>query len=49
MVRAGRLPEGLREALFLRPKVFSTLLSQLKDAPEATLRRVAKEVKDGEW
>lgn len=49
MVRAGRLPDGLREALFLRPKMFSTLLGQLKDAPDETLRRVAKEVRDGDW
>jgi len=32
-----------------RPQLFSQLLRQLRDAPDAAVLRVVREVRDGEW
>jgi len=49
MVMAGHMPEGLRDIIMERPKLFATLIRQLKGAPKNALLRVVREVKDGEW
>lgn len=46
---AGRVSSELQEVIRKRPKVFSELIRQLKDAPDHALLRVVREVRDGNW
>jgi transcriptional regulator with XRE-family HTH domain len=49
MAMAGRMPEGLQEIIAEHPKLFATLIRQLKGLPKDALLRVVREVKDGDW
>ena len=46
---AGKVSADLRAVILKRPKLFATLLRELKDAPDHALLRVVREVRDGEW
>jgi hypothetical protein len=46
---AGRVSKSLQEVIIKRPKLFGTLIRQLKDVPEHAILRVVREVRDGDW
>jgi HTH-type transcriptional regulator, competence development regulator len=46
---AGKVSEELLSIIRRRPKLFSELLRQLKDAPEQAVLRLVREVRDGDW
>lgn len=46
---AGRMSEGLLEAVKRHPEEFVTLLKALQKAPKQTLVRAARAVRDGDW
>ena len=46
---AGKVGTELQEIIRRRPKLFSDLIRELKDMPEAAILRVVREVRDGEW
>jgi len=46
---AGKVSADLREVIVKRPKVFSQVIRELKDAPDHALLRVVREVRDGKW
>jgi len=49
MLLAGRLSPELRAVTEKRPKLFSELIRQLKNAPDHAILRVVREVRDGDW
>jgi transcriptional regulator with XRE-family HTH domain len=49
MAMAGKLPPGLEEIIRKRPQLFADLIRQLKNVPDKTIKRVTREVKDGNW
>ena len=46
---AGKVSKELQSIIRHRPKLFSELLRQLKDAPEHAVLRLVREVRDGNW
>lgn len=46
---AGKVSSDLREAIMKRPQLFAELIRQIKDAPEASVLRIVREVRDGKW
>jgi len=44
---AGKVSSDLREAITKRPKLFAELIRTLKDAPDAAILRLVREVRDG--
>lgn len=46
---AGKVSKELQNIIRHRPKLFSELLKQLKDAPEHAVLRLVREVRDGNW
>jgi HTH-type transcriptional regulator, competence development regulator len=46
---AGKVSADLRDAIVKRPKLFSELIRELKNAPDRALLRVVREVRDGDW
>lgn len=49
LAMAGRISSDLREIILDRPKLFTNLIRLLKDAPDRELRRITREVRDGDW
>jgi HTH-type transcriptional regulator, competence development regulator len=49
LIMAGRVSEELMEIISKRPEVFSTLIKQLKDVPDAQITKIVREIRDGEW
>ena len=49
LAMSGKISSDLQEIICSRPLLFSQLLRQLKDAPEAAVLRIVREVTDGEW
>jgi len=49
LAMAGKVSQELKEVILRRPQLFSQLLRQLRDAPDAAVLRVVREVRDGEW
>jgi transcriptional regulator with XRE-family HTH domain len=46
---AGKVSTDLKEVIRRRPRLFARLIRELKDAPEAAVLRVVREVRDGDW
>lgn len=48
---AGKIPSDLREIILKRPHLFADLIRQLREAPEAAVSLVLREVRDryGQW
>ena len=46
---AGKLSSDLQQIIIQRPRLFSELLRQLREAPDHAILRVVREVKDGQW
>jgi HTH-type transcriptional regulator, competence development regulator len=49
LAMAGKVSAELRAIIMKRPKLFSDLLHQLKEAPDHAILRIAREVRDGNW
>ena len=47
--KARRISSDLIEVIARRPQAFAKLIRQLKESPDETILRVAREVRDGEW
>ena len=46
---AGKVSGDLREIIMRRPRLFADLIRQLREAPDAAVTRVVREVRDGKW
>ena len=46
---AGKVSSDLLSIIRKRPRLFSDLIRQLKDQPEAAILKVVREVRDGDW
>ena len=46
---AGKVSTDLLAIIRARPQLFAQLLRQLKESPDQTVQRVAREVRDGQW
>jgi transcriptional regulator with XRE-family HTH domain len=46
---AGKVSSDLQRAIRARPLLFASLIRELRDAPDTTVERLVKEVRDGEW
>ena len=49
LAMAGKVSGDLQRIIRERPRLFADLLRQLRDAPDAAVFRVVREVRDGEW
>ena len=49
LATAGKISSDLREIILLRPRLFTDLIRQLREAPDHAVLRVIREVRDGEW
>ncbi len=46
---AGRVSQGLLDAIQRHPEEFAAVFEKLQDAPKQTLVRTARAVRDGDW
>jgi transcriptional regulator with XRE-family HTH domain len=49
LAMAGRVSRDLQDIIRKRPRLFSQLIRELKDLPDHSVLRVAREVRDGKW
>jgi transcriptional regulator with XRE-family HTH domain len=49
LAMAGKVSGDLRAVIMRRPRLFAELIRQLKDAPDAAVLRIVREVRDGDW
>jgi HTH-type transcriptional regulator, competence development regulator len=49
LAMAGKVSTDLKDIILKRPKLFSNLLRELKEAPDHAILKVVREVRDGEW
>lgn len=49
LAMAGKVSSDLRAIICKRPKLFSTLLRQLKSMPDHAILRIARDATDGDW
>lgn len=49
LAMAGKLSTDLQEIIRQRPKLFASLIRQLKEVPDHAILNVVREVKDGQW
>ncbi|MDX2108460.1 MAG: helix-turn-helix transcriptional regulator [Candidatus Melainabacteria bacterium] len=46
---AGKVSDDLSKIIQKRPKLFASLIRELKDMPDKAVLRLVREVRDGEW
>ena len=46
---AGKVSSDLQRIIRQRPKMFAQLIRQLRGAPDRTVERLVREVRDGNW
>ena len=46
---AGKVSQELQEIIRKRPKLFASLIRELKNSPDHALLRIVREVRDGDW
>ena len=46
---AGKVSTDLQETIRQRPKLFAELIRQLRNLPDPSVRRLVRQVRDGEW
>ncbi len=46
---AGKVSGDLQEVIRRRPKLFASLLRELRDLPDHAVLRLVREVRDGDW
>lgn len=49
LAMAGKVSSDLREIIVRRPKLFSSLLRELRAAPDHAVLRIVRVVRDGDW
>ena len=49
LAMAGKVSRDLQAIILGRPQAFADLLRQLRDAPEDTILKVTRQIRDGEW
>jgi len=49
LARAGKIAPDLQEIIRKKPKLFSSILRQIKNLPDEAVISIIREVKDGEW
>ena len=49
LAAAGKISSDLREIILRRPRLFTDLIRQLREAPDHAILHVIREVRDGEW
>lgn len=49
LAMAGKVSEQLRRIICKRPQLFARLLEQLENAPDETIDRATRKVRDGAW
>ena len=49
LAMAGKLSSDLREVIMKRPQLFADLIRQLRNASDAAIYRVVREVREGTW
>jgi HTH-type transcriptional regulator, competence development regulator len=49
LAMAGKVSADLQEVIRRRPQLFAALLRELREAPDHTVLRIVREVRDGEW
>ena len=49
LAMVGKISSDLREIILERPKLFTGLIRHLREAPDHELRRITREVRDGDW
>lgn len=49
LAMAGKLSSDLQQIIMQRPRVFAELLRALRGAPDHAIKRVVREVRDGQW
>jgi len=49
LARVGKISGDLREIILDRPRLFTVLIRQLREAPDDEIRRITRQVRDGEW
>lgn len=49
LAMVGKISSDLREIILARPMLFTDLIRKLREAPDHELRRITREVRDGDW
>ncbi len=49
LAMVGKISSDLRDIIVDRPMLFTDLIRNLRKAPDHELRRIAREVRDGDW
>ena len=49
LAMVGKISSDLREIILDRPRLFTDLIRHLREAPDHELRRITREVRDGDW
>ena len=49
LAMAGNVSSDLQDVIRKRPKLFSDLIRQLRDAPDEAIFAVVRVVRDGDW
>ena len=49
LAMAGKVSADLQKVILERPRLFASLLRELKDQPEHAVLRLVREVRDGNW
>lgn len=49
LAMAGKVSSDLREIIRKRPRLFATLIRELKNMPDHAVLRLVREVRDGDW
>lgn len=49
LAMVGKISSDLREIILDRPLLFTDLIRRLREAPDRELRRITREVRDGDW
>ena len=49
LAMVGKISSDLREIIVDRPMLFTDLIRHLREAPDHELRRITREVRDGDW
>ena len=49
LAMAGKVSSDLHEIILDRPRLFTDLIRQLREAPDHEVLRITREVRDGDW
>lgn len=49
LAMAGKVSGDLKAIIMRRPRLFAEALRVLRDAPDRTITRVVREIRDGDW